>query len=574
MEFTRLFIGETVTGRLSDNEMRGYQVSIEANQKLVIKLEGPASQDFDLYVKYGEAAARNHYDFKSITMSADESITIGPTKQGDYYILIYAYRGMGDFVLSTEILSEVLELNYGQQVHGRLGGSKDVKYYRLKGEEGKKILLDLLGPMDADFDLYLRYGEKPTNTRYDKRSYSGSSKENITVTHPKTGDYYVMVHSYRGGGEFTLSAASGVKTSALIITSKEKLKNKYGQDAFNRIQLKIEDYRRALDADGLSGNLVYVDDVESMSPYGLSPVDPGNAFDIKGVIDQLDKQIHPAYFLILGGHSIIPFHILPNPCGDDGDTEVHSDNPYASRDEDLLIPERALGRLPDDNSRDPAFLISLLETATSRIRRAKKQSFGYSAKVWKEASRAVYGTVRYGRGLQLSPPIVAGELPDDWLNLRGYFYFNLHGSEETRNWYGQEGWNYPVAFTPDNLADAHVENAVACCEACYGANIIDKRVDEAISLTFMAKKAACFVGSTKIAYGPSVPPCTDADLIVMKFFERIKEGNTFGDAFLKAKQDFARESVSMKGYLDGTDKKTLLEFVMFADPLSRLEEIE
>ncbi len=106
------------------------------------------------------------------------------------------------------------------------------------------------------------------------------------------------------------------------------------------------------------------------------------------------------------------------------------------------------------------------------------------------------------------------------------------------------------------------------------ANIINKSVDEAISLKFLEKKAACFVGSTKIAYGPSSPPSTDADLIVLKFYEHIKKGLTFGEAFLRAKQDFAVETIRTNGYLDETGKKTLLEYVMFADPLLKLEEIE
>ncbi|MDL1974009.1 MAG: hypothetical protein LWX55_04350 [Deltaproteobacteria bacterium] len=211
----------------------------------------------------------------------------------------------------------------------------------------------------------------------------------------------------------------------------------------------------------------------------------------------------------------------------------------------------------------------------SRIRKVKELSFGYSAKVWKNASEKVYDTVRCDdEELKLSPPVLGSELQVDWINKRGYFYFNLHGSEESRNWYGQEAWSYPIAFSPENLTDSNVENAVVCCEACYGANIIDKSVDQAISLKFLSKKAACFVGSTKIAYGLSSPPCTDADLIVLKFFERIKEGLTFGDAFLRAKQDFARESINMTGYLDKTDEKTLLEFVMFADPILKLEETE
>jgi len=364
------------------------------------------------------------------------------------------------------------------------------------------------------------------------------------------------------------------ETSMLIISSKTQLIDKYGEDAFIQIEQKINDYIQALSNAGFSGNLIYMDDACCLCPYGLIPVDPKNADKIKELIDDLDKKLAPSNFLILGGHSIIPFHIIENPCGDDGDTNVYSDNPYASRDEDILLPERSLGRLPDDSSTNATFLISLLETITSRIKRVNKLSFGLSAKVWRSASEHVYNTIESGEELKLSPPILNNNLQIDWMNEKGYFYFNLHGSENTRNWYGQEGSSYPVAFSPQKLASANVENAVICTEACYGANIINKSVDEAISLKFLEKKAACFVGSTKIAYGPSSPPSSDADLIVLKFYEHIKEGLTFGEAFLRAKHDFATETIRMYGYLDDTSKKTLLEFVMFADPFLKLEEIE
>ena len=362
--------------------------------------------------------------------------------------------------------------------------------------------------------------------------------------------------------------------SALIISSKGQLIDKYGEDAFNQIEQKINGYIQALSNVGFTGYLIYVDDENCLSPYELNPVDPKDATKIKELIDDLDKKLVPNNFLILGGHSIIPFHIIDNPCGDDGDTQVYSDNPYTSRDEDILIPERALGRLPDDSSTNASFLIYLLEAITSRIKRAKKSSFGISAKVWRWASESVYDAIKSGQELKLSPPVLSNNLQIDWINDKGYFYFNVHGSEETPNWYGQEDLRYPVAFSPDNLANANVENAVICTEACYGANIINKSVDEAISLKFLEKKAACFVGSTKIAYGPLSPPSTDADLIVLKFYEHIKEGLTFGEAFIRAKQDFALETIRMYGYLDATGKKTLLEFVMFADPLLKLEEIE
>ncbi|MDQ1274818.1 MAG: hypothetical protein QG610_390 [Euryarchaeota archaeon] len=387
---------------------------------------------------------------------------------------------------------------------------------------------------------------------------------------------YVKMTDRRTGTVYqsnNLSLSQCLKTAMLIITSRDNLRNKYGQASFDQIGSKIGVYIKALENAGLGAALVYVDSADSLKEYGLSPVDPGNASDIKKLIDELDKKLSPTYTLIIGGHSIIPFHILPNPCGDDGDTEVNSDSPYASRDNEFLVPERILARLPDDSTANASFLISLIENITVRVKKARRDSFGYSASVWEKASEAVYATIEYGQDLKLSPPTIWNSIMKEWINSKGYFYFNLHGSEDTGNWYGQGDNGYPVAFTPENLKDINVENAVICTEACYGANIIEKKVDDALSLKFLAKKAACFVGSTKIAYGPWEPPSTDADLIVLKFFEHIKKGLDFGEAFLKAKQDFAQESIIKKGYLDTTEQKTLLEFVIFADPSARMEEI-
>lgn len=575
MNFKEISIGEKITDSLSKRESKGYVVMVEANRKLTIDLRGPANQDFDLYIKHNEEASTVNWDFKRVTTKADETITIEPTSAGSYYILVYAYRGTGQFSLSTEVPIEDVEIVPSQQIKGTLTASNEALYYLIKTKEGQKITLDLNGPLNTDFDLYVRYGQRPTNINYDYRSYSGSSKESITIDKAKKGSYFIMVYSYRGSGDFTLSALplEEPKTVELIISSKEKLKTKYGQPNLAQIEAKLGDYMDALVAAGITAKLAYVDDAASLSPYGLSPVASDSPDQIKELIDSLEGKLNPKHFLILGGHSIIPFFSLTNPAGFDGDKIVYSDSPYATQDSDYLIPERALGRLPDAAEGELPFFLSLLSAAASRVKRANKVSFGMTANVWTDASQAVYVPIKNaGESLELSPPVKHGDLPAAKLNRKGYFYFNLHGGEDTANWYGQEGSTYPVAFTPENIQDADVRNAVICCEACYGANIVNKGVDEAISLKFLAKDAACFVGSTKIAYGPTEPPSTEADLLVLKFFERIKEGLTFGDAFMKAKQDFARECIAARSRMDMTEKKTLIEFVLFADPSLKMEE--
>jgi hypothetical protein len=76
--------------------------------------------------------------------------------------------------------------------------------------------------------------------------------------------------------------------SALIISSKGQLIEKYGEDAFNQIEQKISDYIQALSNVGFSGNLIYVDDENCLSPYELNPVDAKDAAKIKELIDDLE----------------------------------------------------------------------------------------------------------------------------------------------------------------------------------------------------------------------------------------------------------------------------------------------
>ena len=365
----------------------------------------------------------------------------------------------------------------------------------------------------------------------------------------------------------------------LIISSREKLRDKYGADGLAQLEAKLEDYRAILENKAIHPALVYVDDPASLSPFGLAPVDAESPGAIKGLLDALENALIASgqpldSVLILGGEVIVPFHRLDNPSyspGWDPDEEVLSDNPYASTDDEVLIPERAVGRMPDGKSKDIGLLLAQLDAAIAHHTHSTRLffNFGYSAEVWRKASQAVYSTVGKLLFLRLSPPRTLDTFSDWWLRRRRFLYFNLHGSEETPYWYGQQDASYPIAFGPQVIEEAEVWRAVVFSEACYGANIINKDPDEAISLKFMERGAACFVGSTKIAFGPSAPPPTEADLIGVYFLGNVKKGMPFGQAFKEAKVAFAQQMVRRQGGLDDDDEKTLLEFVLYGDPSLR-----
>jgi len=95
-------------------------------------------------------------------------------------------------------------------VDGSLGSSydSDCWSYGWNYASPSQVEVDLSGPSDADFDLYVDDGTGtcPTTTSYDYRSYSTDSQESIVVDTPDTStDLTILVDSYSGSGSYTLT---------------------------------------------------------------------------------------------------------------------------------------------------------------------------------------------------------------------------------------------------------------------------------------------------------------------------------------------------------------------------------
>jgi subtilisin family serine protease len=86
--------------------------------------------------------------------------------------------------------------------------SEELKFFKIT--LGQKLSVTLDGPEgEQDFDLYLKRGSLPTTKDYDARGYTGSADEKITLSMAEPGDYYIMVRSYWGEGEFSLKVELG-----------------------------------------------------------------------------------------------------------------------------------------------------------------------------------------------------------------------------------------------------------------------------------------------------------------------------------------------------------------------------
>lgn len=232
-------------------------------------------------------------------------------------------------------------------------------------------------------------------------------------------------------------------------------------------------------------------------------------------------------------------------------------------------------------------------------------SFGYSAAVWRRASLSVYRSIGEPHRLLVSPPAQACDLPLEQhtgltltpsteietaclcMPAAKLGYFNLHGVADAAEWFGQRdpaepgsGPDFPIALRPkdllpnsESLVDSGRTNGkhapeVVFSEACYGAHIIGKCVEEALSLKFLASGSQAIVGSTCISYGSIGMPLMAADLLGWAFWHNLMEGLPAGESLRRAKLQLVREMHRRQGYLDGEDQKTVISFVLYGDPLS------
>ncbi len=400
---------------------------------------------------------------------------------------------------------------------------------------------------------------------------------------------------------------AGRRTAEVILAWEEGLRRRMGAAAWPDISRALQELAAAAEKGGLASRVVYLD----RPPYPEIPVpDPADAQQIKAFLDSLDRRLGEEgldlhYLTLVGGDSLLPLAPLPNPS-EDTDELVPSDNLYASRDPTYLIPERAVGRLVTDGLEHAAPFLEMLERCAAQRRgegpaarpagclgylapwldllsanRGRKawpqRRFGLSAQVWAPASQEVFRTLPGTEPLHLCPPACRDGVSSEWLADVPLAYFNLHGALDSAHWYGQRdlasagsGPLMPVAFAPDKVPAGRAAGLVVFSEACYGAHTGGKDRSSSIALRFLAEGALAVVGSTVISYGVSAPPLTDADLLGLYFWRGLLRGLRLGDALLQAKIEFTREIYRRQGYLDGDDMKTLLEFVLYGDPLAAL----
>jgi hypothetical protein len=367
-----------------------------------------------------------------------------------------------------------------------------------------------------------------------------------------------------------------MKPDKVIITNLGALREKY-DDRFARVRAAMDRHIKADKRRGINTKLVAVDSASDMrAARGKAVKEADDQRAVKKAIDAIYGAYEPDYIMILGAQDIIPHQDLENPVYDpqgDDDKVVPTDMPYAceaaysKKAGDFVGPTRVVGRLPDlIRSSDPAYLVSLLGTATRHRTHARSEyqkSFSVSAEVWK-ASTALSLTKIFGSSLSMATSPPSGP---NWTNTelsRRIHFINCHGSPDDPNFYGQRGNSYPIAHTAGKLVKRIMNGTVIAVECCYGAQLYDPAdadMQPGICSTYLRDGAYGFFGSSTIAYGPSEGN-GQADLICQYFIDEVLDGASLGEATLKARHRFAQAYT----HLDPTDLKTMIQFNLLGDP--------
>ena len=406
----------------------------------------------------------------------------------------------------------------------------------------------------------------------------------------------------------------------IIFSARSRLQSVYGLELTGLIEHEMNQLADALKSrPGWTGRVFFADDPADTQMVGLKAAKPEDAWSLKLLLADLDEALAKngeriGALLIVGGSEIIPFHLLPNPV-DDSDQEVRSDNPYAARDKNYFLPEWPVGRLPGGAGTDAGLILNALRRFAKMHKSYKRRkpwhkkmgawfrsfgaffhpaaqaSFGYSAEIWQQAAGNVFRVIGRPSLMHISPPcglmVSAGESEAKKAQgLKGVpapvgklAYYNLHGVADAVEWFGHRdllsgsgGPDFPIALRPEDIGARSTKGCfpeVVFSEACYGMNIQDRTIEEAISLKFLEAGTLAVVGATCMSYG-TVGNTTllAADLLGHTFWRFLKSGMPAGEALRQAKIYLVSEMQKRQGYLDGEDQKTAISFILYGDPLA------
>ncbi len=99
--------------------------------------------------------------------------------------------------------TSVVTLESGSVFSDSFDTKTQSKYYNFVAKSSGRMKIELKGPDNADFDLYVKEGTTVSTSSYDQRAYGLTANETIEID-TKGGEYSILVNRYSGSGSFTI----------------------------------------------------------------------------------------------------------------------------------------------------------------------------------------------------------------------------------------------------------------------------------------------------------------------------------------------------------------------------------
>lgn len=289
-----------------------------------------------------------------------------------------------------------------------------------------------------------------------------------------------------------------------------------------------------------------------------------------------DEACSTDSIILIGNDRTCAFEKVQTPVSD-GDGKIDTDNFWSSSMNDMVIPEFAVSRIPDavDDTAD-TFLKRIERTMKKRTVHLHEKT-GITAAIWEKAAQSVFDSIKGMGDMKKSPPLNIKKMQGmAYDGMKGAMYYNLHGSKNLPGWYGQRARNdnsgeeFPLAIMPESFKNG-CQGGFIFSEACFGGYVCRKKRKKSIIIHAIDNGMPFAIGSTATAYGTFRPPLGEADLLAQMFHRMILKHHQAGIAFMKAKRAFANEMIKRYGFLDDDDRKTLLTFTMYGNPLTEVK---
>jgi vibriolysin len=162
---------------------------------------GPGNAD--LYVRKGSPPdiGDGQWDFRSNGSGNSESIAIGTSAPGTWYVLVYGASAFNALSITARHVSP-----YGRSWRNLSNATGTRIFRQFVVTPGTTRATFKITGGTGDADLYVRYGVKPTLTLWDYRPYLDGNEETVVVTNPQPGTWHLMVYAKSAYSGVTLSA--------------------------------------------------------------------------------------------------------------------------------------------------------------------------------------------------------------------------------------------------------------------------------------------------------------------------------------------------------------------------------